>query len=88
MLRFRLGAKTYRPNSRSISQPSNPAAASGCTELRVGAARFGPPTGNGTAGAAARADGAEGAVICEATCARLPKGPDPCEFGSDTTGTP
>src|SRR5205085_4610229 len=66
--------KSYRPNSRSISQPSNPAAACGRTEPRAGGGRFGPPAGSGTGGAGACADGA---LTCEATCARLPNGPDP-----------
>jgi hypothetical protein len=75
------------PNSRSISQPSRPAAASGRADVRVGAGRLVALTGNGTGGADA-VGAAEGALTCEATCARFEKKPACCEFGRLATGTP
>src|SRR6202035_58233 len=79
--------KIYRPNSRSISQPSRPAPASGRTAVRVGAARLVPLAGNGASGADA-VGAAEGALTCEATCASFEKKPPACEFGKAATGTP
>src|SRR5258708_35879257 len=76
----------YRPNSRSISQPSNPAAASGRTDVRVGAGLAAPLTACGVAGVAAA--GAEGALTCEAACARFEKKPPACEVGKEATATP
>lgn len=72
----------YRPNSRSISQLSNPAGASGRAEVRVGAGLAAPLA------ACAAAVGAEGALTCEAVCIRLENTPPACEFGSAATGTP
>src|SRR5260221_8385072 len=73
----------YRPNSRSISQPSNPVAASGRTEVRVGAGLAAP-----LAACGAVAVGGEGALTCEAVCTRFENKPLDCEFGSAATGTP
>src|SRR3954463_12743541 len=70
----------WRPNSRSVSQPSKPDAASGrAAEVRVGT---GLPTVLEGAGAPA------GGVACEAACIRLEKKPRPCEFGRPVSGTP
>src|SRR5665213_2952079 len=75
-------AKRHRPpNSRCISQPSSPAAASGRAEglLRAGPApgRYGLGAGYGAN--EAEAGGAEGAVICAIVacgpCATLAKKP-------------
>jgi hypothetical protein len=61
-------SKIYRPspNSRWISQPSNPAAASGRAEVeaRVGAGRYPPADGKGASDA--EAGEGLGAVICDA----------------------
>src|SRR5882672_1571498 len=75
--------KIYRPNSRSISQPSNPAAVSGRADGRVGTGLAALPTGCGAA-----AVGAEGALTCDAVCIRFEKKPPACEFGRAATGTP
>src|SRR5258708_30260450 len=68
----------YRPNSRSISQPSSPAAGSGRTEVRVGA---GLP-------AALAGDAAfTGALACDTACTQFQKQPA-CKPGKPATGTP
>src|SRR6266567_6008822 len=70
--------KIYRPNSRSISQPSNAAAASGRADVRGGTGLAALPTDCG-------AVGAEGALTCEAGCIRFEKEPLACEFGRAAT---
>jgi hypothetical protein len=76
---YALRANAYRPNSRSISQPSRPAPASGRTEVRVGA---GLP-------AALAGEGAfTGVLACEAACTRFEKKPPACTPGKLATGTP
>ena len=77
-------ATAYRPNSRSISQPSSPAAVSGRTDVRVGAGLAAPPI----VGAGAAAGEAEGALACEAACAKFEKKPPACEPGKAATATP
>src|SRR6266700_6861034 len=67
--------KIYRPNSRSISQPSNPAATSGRADVRGATGLAALPAGGGAA-----AVGAEGALTCEAVCIRFEKEPLACEF--------
>ena len=76
-----LPAKFYRPNSRWISQPSSPAAASGRAEVRVGAALPVVPL-------IAVGIGAEGGLTCEEACTRFENIPGGCEFGSGTGVTP
>jgi hypothetical protein len=78
--------RIYRPNSRSISQPSNPAAASGRTDVRVGAGLVAPLTACGADGAAAW--GAEGALTCDAACAKFENKPPAWDPGKAATGTP
>lgn len=73
----------YRPNSRSISQPSSPAAASGRTEVRVGAGRPATPLADIGIGV-----GAEDEVTCEEACTMFGNNPAGCEFGSGTGVTP
>ena len=73
-------AKTYRPNSRSISQPSNPLAASGRTDVRVGAGRPAALAGCGALTA--------GALDGEAAWAMVEKKPPACEPGNAATATP
>src|SRR5258705_12740803 len=76
---YALRANAYRPNSRSVSQPSRPAPASGRTEVRVGA---GLP-------AALAGEGAfTGVLACEAACTRFEKKPPVCKPGKLATGTP
>jgi hypothetical protein len=72
--------KIYRPNSRSTSQPSNPLAASGRTDVRVGGGRTAPPADVGA--------GAAGALTCEDACTMFEKKPAACEVGKAATGTP
>src|ERR1700737_4603998 len=69
----------YRPNSRSISQPSNPAAASGRTDVRVGVDLPAALAGEGAL---------TGALACEAACTKFEKKPPACEPGNVATGTP
>ena len=76
---YGLRMSAYRPNSRSISQPSSPAAGSGRTEVRVGA---GLP-------AALAGEGAfTGVLACEAACTKFEKKPPACKPGKLATGTP
>jgi hypothetical protein len=70
----------YRPNSRSISQPSNPAAASGRADVRVGAGLPAALAGKGAL--------IVGELACEAACARFEKKPPACEPGNAATATP
>ena len=70
--------KVYRPNSRSISQPSRPLAASGRTGARAGAGRPALLAGNEVL---APGD-------CEDTCVMLEKKPPACESGNGTGATP
>src|SRR5260370_41991208 len=69
---------SYRPNSRSISQPSSPAAGWGRTEVRVGA---------GLPAALAGEAAFTGALACETACTRFEKKPA-CKPGKPATGTP
>ena len=69
----------YRPNSRSISQPSSPLAASGRTDVRVGA---------GLPAALAGKGALTGVLACEAACTKFEKKPPCCEPGNAATGTP
>ena len=78
----------YRPNSRSTSQPSSPAAASGRAdglgggaEVLAGGGRYPPPCGTG-------ADGLGAALACDAVWNRFDMKPPRCEFGRLATGTP
>src|SRR5579859_954927 len=71
-----VAANLYRPNSRSISQPSSPPAASGRTEARGGAGR--PATAAEVAAATLVGD------ACMIFASKPPAG----EPGSATTGTP
>src|SRR5258705_5597178 len=79
-LRPSLGGRLdgYRPNSRSISQPSSPAPDSGRTEVRVGA---------GLPAALAGEAAFTGALACETACTRFEKKPA-CKPGKPATGTP
>ena len=77
----------YRPNSRSTSQPSNPAAASGRAfglgggaEVRAGGGRYEPPEEAGT-------DEFGAALTCE-VWNRFEMKPPRCELGNAATGTP
>src|SRR5579872_668996 len=74
------GETNHRPNSRSISQPSKPFAASGRTEARVGAGR-GAAEGNGLSAVLA-------AFGEERTCAMVASGSTGCEAGRATGETP
>lgn len=76
---YALRTNAYRPNSRSISQPSSPAAGSGRTEVRVGA---GLPTVLAGGGALT------GMVPCETVCTKFEKKPPACKPGRLATGTP
>src|ERR1700731_2049498 len=73
------GRKLYRPNTRSISQPSSPAAASGRTDVRVGAGRPTVPLADIGIGV-----DAEGGETCEDACTMFEYTPAGCEFGSGT----
>ena len=81
--------KTYRPNNLCISQPSRPAAASGRTEVRVGAGRLATPVVDIGIGAdiGGGAEG-EGEGVCEEACTMLGNNPADCEFGSGTGAMP
>src|SRR5258708_40310110 len=79
--------ETYRPNSRSTSQPSSPAAACGRAEVRVGAGRFATAEATGESAPGEGAAGAEGGLTCDAACIRFEK-PLYCEFGKAATGAP
>jgi hypothetical protein len=72
-------AVIYLPNSRCINQPSNPDAASGRTEVRVGVGRPVVPASEGAL--AGVLDGA-------AACATLENAPPACEPGSGTAARP
>src|SRR6266545_4543694 len=81
-------APSYLPNSRSTSQPSSPAAASGRAdglgggaEVRAGAGRYEPADGTG-------ADGCGAALTCDAVWNRFDMKPPRCEFGKPATATP
>jgi hypothetical protein len=74
----------YLPNSRSISQPSSPAAASGRAAPRVVVAR--PAAGAGASDAGVGE--AEATPACGVTCATFENKPPACEPGSAATGTP
>src|ERR1700730_14005460 len=80
-------SNAYRPNSRSTSQPSSPAAACGRAEVRVGPGRFAPAEATGESAPGEGAAGAEGGLTCDAACIRFEK-PLYCEFGNAATGTP
>jgi len=69
----------YRPNSRSISQPSRPLAASGRIDVRVGA---------GLPAALAGEGALTGVLACEAAWTRFENKPPCCEPGNAATGTP
>ena len=77
--------RVYRPNSRCISQPSSPAAASGRTDVRVGAGRPATPVVDICIGIGV---GAEGGLTCEEACTRFENVPAGCEFGSGAGVTP
>ena len=77
---YALRANAYRPNSRSISQPSRPAPASGRTEVRVGAGLPAALAGVGVL--------AGGVLACEAACIKFEKKPPACKPGKLATGTP
>jgi hypothetical protein len=76
---YALRTGAYRPNSRSISQPSSPRAASGRTEVRVGAGLPAVLAGEGAF---------TGVLACEAACMKLEKKPPACKPGNAATGTP
>ena len=76
-----LPTSAYRPNNRSISQPSSPLAASGRTEARVGAGRAATVAGGCGELAAAT-------LVCGVACARFENKPPACEAGKAATGTP
>ena len=77
---YALRANAYRPNSRSISQPSSPLAASGRTDVRVGAGLPAALAGVGVL--------AGGVLACEAACMKFEKKPPACKPGKLATGTP
>ena len=76
---YELGTSAYLPNSRSISQPSSPAAGSGRTEVRVGA---------GLPAALAGGGAFTGVLACEAACTKFEKKPLVCKPGNAATATP
>lgn len=88
-------AADYRPNSRSTSQPSSPAAGSGRADgfgggaearAGVGGGRYWPPGGIGASGAGACGPGC--ALTCEAVWNMFDSKPPRCEVDRTATGTP
>src|SRR5258705_12697290 len=85
----------YRPNNRSTSQPSNPAAASGRAEgdggaggieVRLGDGRYTPTAGTGANGTGPCAAGCGPALLCDAVWYKVEMKPPLCVICNPATG--
>src|SRR5258705_13057482 len=87
----------YRPNTRSTSQPSTPAAASGRAEgdggaggieVRLGDGRYAPTAGTGANGTGPCADGCGGAGCFGGRCEKFVRKPPTLDFRPTAPGPP